>query len=290
MTTVQYQISVIVPSIRAELPEALGRALMNQSLPPHEVIHIHDEQRLGAGWARNRGIELASGQIIACIDDDCVPPAHWLESIRDAFARYDADVVGGTYEECDPFLRARRMRQQFPGVTGPDTYGHVGAGGNIAFKVEALMRARSRDGYVFNESFRMSQDWELVWRLRDLGARFVFLAVPVRHEKSLGALDYLSQQFSRGIGIAKLAQARKKLGSAVQTHRSLLWSYPGRSLWKTIAKAAWHKGIGPFDLQNFHSMRQFMLFWLGEKSQGVGYLWAQLTGDSAYKNERMGAV
>jgi len=274
-------ISVVIPSTRAKLPAALGWALSRQTLKPLEVIHVHDRDRMGAAWARNRGVKRATGDIIACIDDDCVPPTHWLESISEAFARYDADVVGGTYEECDPFLRARRARQEFPAETGLDTNGHVGAGGNIAYRRSALSLARARDGHVFNESFRISQDWELAWRLRDLGATIVFLGVPVRHYKSLRPLGYLSQQFFRGIGIANLALARKRLDPRLRTHRSLLWSDPGCPTWMTLARLAWYKGIGPFDWQSFASPGQFSLFWIGEKIQSAGYLWARTIGGTA---------
>jgi glycosyltransferase involved in cell wall biosynthesis len=272
------RISVIIPSVLAETPAGLREALSNQSLPPHEIIHVHDAGRRGAAWARNRGIEQASGDIVACIDDDCVPPADWLESISDAMACFEADVAGGTYEEDDPFLRARRRRQAFPTKTGPDREGMVGAGGNIAYRMTVLETIRERDGHVFNEAFRISQDWELMWRLRGNGARVVFLATPVLHLKRLGPLSYLKQQFSRGIGIAGLDRLRQRLGSGIVTHRSLLWSKQDTPKWRLRLTILWRKGIGPFDLYNFSSTAQFALFWIGEKVQAAGYLWGKSQG------------
>ena len=272
------RISVIIPSVLAKTPARLWEALSNQSLAPHELIHVHDSDRRGAAWARNRGIEQASGDIVACIDDDCIPPADWLATISDAMARFEADVAGGTYEEHDPFLRARRRRQAFPTKTGPDRDGMVGAGGNIAYRMTALEALRERDGYVFNEAFRISQDWELIWRLRGNGARVIFLATPVLHLKQLGPLSYLKQQFFRGIGIAGLDRLRQRLGSGIVTHRSLLWSKHNTPKWRLQLTILWRKGVGPFDLHSFSSMAQFALFWIGEKVQAAGYLWGKSRG------------
>jgi glycosyltransferase involved in cell wall biosynthesis len=266
---------VVVPSTSEICPPALVAALESQTLPPHEIIHIYDGELIGAAWSRNRGIERASGDIVAFIDDDCVPPAQWLASISEAMTQYDADIVGGTYDECDSFLRARRSRQQYPSVTGPDSKGQVGAGGNIAIRKEMLQRAEAMYGYIFDESFRISQDWELIWRLRSLDANVVFLATPVRHQKSLGARSYLQQQFFRGIGIARLDRVRRQLKPGLVTHQSLLWSHPDEAKWKRICKLVWYKGFGPFDRRSFDSTRQFLLFWLGEKIQSLGYLWSK---------------
>jgi len=281
-------ISVVIPSTSRNLPALLETALARQTFTPIEVIHIYDEQRKGAAWARNRGIETASGDIVACIDDDCVPPVHWLASIRDTMCRYNADVVGGTYREKDPFLRARRNRQRYPGKSGPDRQGQVGTGGNIAYRKDILDRVRNQFGSVFDESFRISQDWELIWRLRSIGARVVFLATPVQHQKLLTPVAYLRQQFFRGIGIARLDEVRNRIGSAAVTHRSLLWSDDGSAAWSILPKLFWYKGIGPFDWRSFTSVRQFLLFWLGEKVQSIGFLWAKIRKPKLHVHEQPG--
>lgn len=268
-------ISVVIPSTLESLPKDLEAALARQTVPAREVIHVYDEHRQGAAWARNRGIEKAAGHIVACIDDDCVPPDDWLATISETMTDYDADVVGGTYDELDPFLRDRRRRQGFPCRTGPDDHGQVGAGGNIAYRMSTLLLTRWRDGYFFNESFRMSQDWELIWRLRDQGARVVYMAKPVSHSKTMSSFAYLRQQFSRGIGIAMLNRARLRLGNGLVTHKSVLWSNPESSRARVLLQVVWHKVIGPVDWQSFSTLRNFTVFWLGEKLQGLGFLWAE---------------
>lgn len=53
-------------------------------------------ERVGAAAARNAGMEMAQGPIIAFTDDDCVVPPDWLASIAAAFERHpDVDLLYG---------------------------------------------------------------------------------------------------------------------------------------------------------------------------------------------------
>ena len=53
------------------------------------------EPQQGLSVARNRGVEEAGGSVIAFTDDDVLPPPDWVESVLKAFAKWDADGVGG---------------------------------------------------------------------------------------------------------------------------------------------------------------------------------------------------
>lgn len=58
------------------------------------VIHCNDENQ-GLSYSRNTGARLATGDIVAFIDDDAVAHHDWVEHIVSAYERYDALAVGG---------------------------------------------------------------------------------------------------------------------------------------------------------------------------------------------------
>ena len=58
------------------------------------VIHLNDEN-VGLLESRNRGAELAGGDIVAFIDDDAVADDQWIEELVQSYEEQDALAVGG---------------------------------------------------------------------------------------------------------------------------------------------------------------------------------------------------
>ena len=42
---------------------------------------------------------------------------------------------------------------------------------------------------------------------------------------------------------------------------------------RAFVAAFWQKAVGPFSIAAFSSKRNFFMFWLGEKFQGMGFVW-----------------
>lgn len=78
------KVSVVIPTLPSnnyEPPETL----LNQSFDYYEVIVIADAN-LNRCEARNKGMEIADGRIIAQTDDDCIPPRDWVKNIYSYFS------------------------------------------------------------------------------------------------------------------------------------------------------------------------------------------------------------
>ncbi len=58
------------------------------------VLHCNDEN-LGLSASRNVGVELASGDVVAFLDDDAVAHPEWVERLVSLYRRRDAIAAGG---------------------------------------------------------------------------------------------------------------------------------------------------------------------------------------------------
>ncbi len=274
-------ISVVIPTVGRESIKTTLKALERQTRKVHETIVVRDEDRNGASWARNRGYERATGEVIAFTDDDCEPPEEWIQSIQDIIAGYQADVVGGTYQERDPLLAdIRRIRKSPPQDITQDEQENVGIAGNVAFKRELLEKVRATYGHVYDESIILGEDYELMWRTKTIGARIFFNPTRVIHHRLLTKAKYVRLQLYRGVGIASLDQVRKRY-QGITTHRSILWEDTG-PLRKAV-RLLTHKIIGPFNAKQFSTTGNFVAYWLGAKVEALGYLYGRLYKDAGWK-------
>ena len=273
----QHVVTVVIPTVgRGSIARTLD-AIGRQSRPADEVLQILDRDRRGVAWGRNEGIRRAKGDLIAFTDDDCVPGPQWLASLIAAIDRYDADGAGGNLRESDPLLRAiQQGRRSKPSSEQVDHTGLVGTGGNIMFRRRCLEATAARDGFVYNESFRTAEDWELVYHLRSRGARLVYVPYEVDHLRTARPWSYLGYQYARGVGVAALYFDQKRGGSPIIPHESLLWGSGARRSGPRWAAILWNKILGPFNWNAFDQWPQYALFWVGQKVQGLGFLWGLL--------------
>ncbi|SLM30412.1 Similar to family 2 glycosyltransferase SpsQ [Desulfamplus magnetovallimortis] len=227
--------SVVIPAYNAEKTLAgCIDALLCQSVPQeqYEVIVIDDgstdstaeiakkypviyhyQKNQGPAAARNRGANLAKGDIILFTDSDCVPDHFWIENMVAPLVKptscsspestyYRNSIVSGVkgaYRTKQSSMTARfaqaefedrfAMLEQVPFIDMVDTY-------SAAFRRDVFL-----DAGGFDPSFPVAnnEDTELSYRLVSRGHLFVFVPEAfVYHTHPDTLKKYLRVKFWRG--------------------------------------------------------------------------------------------
>jgi O-antigen biosynthesis protein len=162
----------------------------------------------GLSSARNTALDAATGEIVAYIDDDAIPDAHWLTYLVDTFARTDFVAVGGPNLPVPGDGAVADAVAAAPGnpihVLLTDSEAEHIPGCNAAFRADAL-----RESGGFDPRFRTAgDDVDICWRLQDRGWRIGYAAgAVVWHHRRTTLGGYLRQQ--RGYGRAEAMLERK---------------------------------------------------------------------------------
>jgi len=212
------KISIVVcsfngsPTIRDTL-----NGLLNLDYPDLEVIVVNDgscdstpkiaseypfklisTENRGLSNARNTGIDAATGEIVAFIDDDAYPDPHWLRFLALAFKEGKYAGVGGPNLPVpedgwkseavgnapgpNPVVLTERVAEHIPGC-------------NMAFKRNALKEIGG-----FDPVFRTAgDDVDLCWRIRESGGVIGYSpAAVVWHHRRNSFRKYWKQQEGYG--------------------------------------------------------------------------------------------
>ncbi len=140
-------VSVVVPVLNASrtLPACLA-ALARLSPPPLELLLVDNgstdgsvqiletfaknhngaarvltEPRRGAAAARNAGIRVARGQVVAFTDADCEPEERWLDGLLEPFADPSVGAVAGRVIAAP----ASSLMELFSALLHPSVAGHT---------------------------------------------------------------------------------------------------------------------------------------------------------------------
>jgi GT2 family glycosyltransferase len=195
------------PDVAAEI------VLVFDGCPPYEWFvasdlyqDVHLRTRAGIAGARNAGIEAASGEVFAFLDDDCVPAAGWLSSLLAALDTYPRMVAfGGRVVGTDQDNLYAQLRDQ---VYYRETFGtwyvdhNAGGdligppyvnGGNSAYRREVVL-----DAGGFDRALPAYSDVELGRRLR-LNRRAALLAgMTIHHDHPSSFDQYMRRCYRSG--------------------------------------------------------------------------------------------
>jgi|SRR5882724_1234507 len=133
------------------------------------------EPRRGIPYARNRGVALATGDMIAFIDDDERASPRWLSHLAEAKLRYSTDIVTGpVISELDPrapnWVRKAKLHQRVRYPSG--TLVSLCATNNVLVSTPLLQHEPG----PFDESFGLfgAEDTDLFIRLRRKGFQMIW--------------------------------------------------------------------------------------------------------------------
>ncbi len=236
------------------------------SMQPHyRTVLI--ESWVGIARARNAGIGVAKGDVLAFLDDDCVPAAGWLSDLLRALDAYPQMVAfGGRVVGTDEINLYSQLRKS---VYYYETFGpwYVNAaaegdllgppyvnGGNCAYRREAIIGVGGFDSILPAYS-----DVEFGRRLlRNNG--ILVAGMTIHHDHPGTFREYLLRCFRSG-------QARGMLWA----HRSYPQDAPATVVCAILANILWNNAVRRIRRINAARSRTFGVLFLQEVIHGIGY-------------------
>jgi mycofactocin glycosyltransferase len=171
-------------------------------------VHRHDDNR-GAAAARNTGLASTSSELVAFVDSDCSVPSGWLDELVGHFADPKVAMVA---PRVVPNVRDRRLLGRHEAARSALDMGRwpeqVRPGARLGFVPTAavVVRRSAIAGSGFDNSLRLGEDVDLVWRLVDAGWQVRYdPSVVVSHEARTDPREWITRRFEYGTSAADLA-------------------------------------------------------------------------------------
>ncbi|MBK8598783.1 MAG: glycosyltransferase [Holophagales bacterium] len=194
-----YEVILVDDGSKDSVPEIAAR---------YPYIRYHRQVNRGLSVARNVGMDLAKGEVIAYTDDDCFADPDWLYFLISKLLETGASAVGGPNFLPPGDGPVAACVSASPGAPAhvllDDALAEHIPGCNMAFWADRL---RAIGG--FDPAYaRAGDDVDVCWRLQAEGDQIVFApAAMVWHHRRSTVKAYLKQQ--RGYGEAEGLLKRK---------------------------------------------------------------------------------
>lgn len=227
-------VSIIIPAYNAAqtLPQTLD-ALRAANPPPLEIIVVNDgsadetarlaeafdarvfslQENVGAAIAKNRGADIARGDVLLFIDSDIVPPRAIVETVQNAFEARACDGVVGLLDENIPH---KNWASQYKNLWMNFTYARFANTPRIGLfytSIAAMRRAKFLEHGGFDENYRgasIAEDTEFGQRAWAAGANIVLEPnLRVAHLKRYSWQSVLREDFKRAYALT-LMRLRKR--------------------------------------------------------------------------------
>ncbi len=123
------------------------------------------DSNVGAAQARNCGLEVARGEYILFIDDDCIPAQDWIEQMGGCLEQHDV-IVGAVDSPLTDYLKLCHHISQCHAYMTKKTIGEMDSFTTANCGIRRLLLDKLGG---FRPQFRIAQDMELALRARDEG-------------------------------------------------------------------------------------------------------------------------
>lgn len=193
------------------------------------------EKKPGVNAARNTGVKISTGEIIAFTDHDCVVPKDWIKKIVENLQNPEVGCVGGQIlryndeflaryadESIIPVMRIFKKKTLLDRISSPIYYP---VGCNFAVKREAV----EKTGF-FDERFEYGFDeLEFAERVCEKGYKILLTPeITVKHKHRSSFSELLKQAFRYGQG-GGLVPKIKGVNSVLS--KWILFSIAAFSIW-----------------------------------------------------------
>lgn len=189
----------------------------------HRSRLLHERNHPGSPYsARNRGIEVARGDVVAFLDGTCVPDPEWLQRAHEVFSRDDVDILAGQVrfeieENAD-------MGSIYDALFNVDGQSSVQKGWAPTANLFLRHRILQQHG-LFNEGVRSGEDYRYTRALTKIGMRLKYAP---------SVLVYKQPR-----ALSKLFEKQKRVARG----QVYIWRQEGRV--RSYLAKAFYRGIAP---------------------------------------------
>ena len=177
------------------------------------AIVIKNQNSLGPAAARNKGAEIAQGEILAFIDSDCIAEKNWLNDLIPWLLSEPVGLIGGqvasfytqsTLDRYEAACSSLSISNKFLYETDKKSTFYVPSC-NMLIKKDLFKNING-----FNPEMHLGEDVDLCWRARNSGAALIFTPTGKiwhKHRNILGAM--LKRKLEYGTSEADLYKRHK---------------------------------------------------------------------------------
>lgn len=159
----QYEVVIVNNDREGKVPD-------NFLLPDRaKLIHQPDP---GSYAARNKGVRIASGEILAFTDSDCIPDKNWLANAKELFEQSKCDLIGGKIEIFNEDVK-NKYGYLYDRVTAFPQYKNVPEGKGVTANLFVKRPVFEAAG-GFNSIIKSGGDWEFTQRCTGLGYQMIY--------------------------------------------------------------------------------------------------------------------